>query len=105
MVFTILGYDLRNESFGRGGGGGGGKSGESRETLLLILRNETSKKNFQCRATATLKNNLENEHKLHTRFETNNFWLTHNGQKESSRTFNTYNGFSVLTRERKLARR
>ena len=97
VVFTILGYELKNEAFG--------KSAENRETMLLILRNETTKKDVQCRATATLKGTLEDEHKIHARFESTNFWLTHNGERESARTSRCYNSFSILTRARKLARR
>ena len=95
-MFTVLGFEVKNVAFA---------TTEKRETLFLLLRNETTKMEMQCRATATLKATLEDEHKLHARFESTNFWLTHNGEMESKSSSRCYNSFSVLTRARKLTRR
>ena len=98
MVFSILGYEIKNESFGKNGA-------ESVETMVLSVRNETTKKNLTVRATATLKSTLESDHKIHSAFESTNFWLTHNGERESKRSSRMFNSFSIMTRARKLARR
>ena len=90
-VFLIIEFDKVNEEW----------RNEMRENLHLILREkDKSKASFQCRATSVLKKSLEDPaQNMHKLFITHEFFITHNGEKQSQKfPDNTYNDFSILVR-------